>query len=52
MTGRPSKESELARLAYERSGGKLKPAELAKRYKLALSTIYRATWFKRADKIK
>lgn len=50
MSGKPSKESELARLAYERSGGKLTPAELAKRYKLAPSTIYRATWFKRVTK--
>lgn len=45
MTGKASKEMELARAAYQRSGGTLSVKQLAQRYKLAPSTIYRATWW-------
>lgn len=45
MTGKASKEMELARAAYQRSGGTLSVKQLAQRYKLAPSTIYRAKWW-------
>lgn len=50
MSGQPSIGSEKARLAYVKSGGKLTPKELAKRFKLAPSTIYRSKWFIRPAK--
>lgn len=45
MAGKPSTANDKARAAFERSGCTLSAKELARRYKLALSTIYRAKWF-------
>lgn len=50
MSGKPSTANDKARTAYERSGSTLSAKELARRYKLAPSTIYRAAWFKKPAK--
>lgn len=50
MSGKPSTANDKARAAFERSGGTLSAKELARRYKLALSTIYRAAWFTKPNK--
>lgn len=50
MSGRPSKASELAKSAYEKSGFSMTAKELSKKYKLSLTTIYRAPWWKEQNK--
>lgn len=52
MSGKPSTANDKARAAFERSGCTLSAKELSRRYKLALSTIYRAAWFKREQQPK
>ena len=47
MSRRPSQASEMARKAFEKSGSTLSAKVLAKKYGVALTTIYRAAWFKK-----
>lgn len=41
MAGRTSAGHDKARAAYIKSGGTLTPKEMARKYKVALSTAYR-----------
>lgn len=46
MSRKISHESEMARKAYEKSGQTMSAKDLAKKYGVALTTIYRAPWWK------
>lgn len=52
MSGKPSKENQQAKTAYEKSLAAGKPMtvlELSQKFKIAPSTIYRAKWYQTAQ---
>jgi hypothetical protein len=52
MAGKPTAAHDKARAAFEKSGGTLSAAAMAKRYKLALSTAYRIQGIVRQEQEK